>query len=346
MRESEVISALGDLHTTQSPAEIIDWTLNDLGSRFGCDFCVWTQFNSEGEMRGATLGRSVSPDVWRYGIVMEENLRREHPVLRRYLSRHTSAESGKVTDFVSQRWMDSTILYQEGYRHFGMRRQLSAIFTGPDGGISTYSFGRDGSDYTEEQSGALGILTLHVQLALYKAWQIEALREEVDASRTPVFRAIRILGGWVFTLARDEGIDLIKEHFGDGTQPYTVPRKLAAHLDAALTPLRHRSASPFTCNLGKIWTLSARRLKKNEVEALLRPLSESPLEYSLTPRELEVLHWVSQGKRDAEIGIIIGITRDTVSKHVQSIMRKLGAETRGAAAAMMRAQPPSSRDIS
>jgi DNA-binding CsgD family transcriptional regulator len=51
----------------------------------------------------------------------------------------------------------------------------------------------------------------------------------------------------------------------------------------------------------------------------------------LTPREAEVLHWVIQGKRDAEIALILSNSRRTIEKHVQSILRKFGVETRTAA---------------
>lgn len=54
----------------------------------------------------------------------------------------------------------------------------------------------------------------------------------------------------------------------------------------------------------------------------------------LSPREGEVLHWIAEGKRDAEIATILGIAPRSVSKHVEHILAKLGAETRTAAAAL------------
>ncbi len=59
----------------------------------------------------------------------------------------------------------------------------------------------------------------------------------------------------------------------------------------------------------------------------------TPNAATLARRESEVLHWLAQGKRDAEIAIILGISRRTVSKHVEHILAKLGVETRGAAVA-------------
>jgi DNA-binding CsgD family transcriptional regulator len=53
----------------------------------------------------------------------------------------------------------------------------------------------------------------------------------------------------------------------------------------------------------------------------------------LTPRETEVLSWVAQGKRNREIGLILNTSSRTIQKQVQSILDKLGVETRCAAAA-------------
>jgi DNA-binding CsgD family transcriptional regulator len=53
---------------------------------------------------------------------------------------------------------------------------------------------------------------------------------------------------------------------------------------------------------------------------------------ALTKREHEVLVWISEGKRDAEIAILLNVSVRTINKHVQSILYKLRAETRTAAA--------------
>jgi DNA-binding CsgD family transcriptional regulator len=59
----------------------------------------------------------------------------------------------------------------------------------------------------------------------------------------------------------------------------------------------------------------------------LRPLG-------LSPRETEVLAWVAEGKKNEEIGMILGASNRTIDKHVQHILSKLGVEGRTAAAAV------------
>ncbi len=55
----------------------------------------------------------------------------------------------------------------------------------------------------------------------------------------------------------------------------------------------------------------------------------------LSHRESEILWWIGQGKRDAEIAQLLGISSRTVHHHVHAILRKLGVETRTAALAFL-----------
>jgi DNA-binding CsgD family transcriptional regulator len=52
----------------------------------------------------------------------------------------------------------------------------------------------------------------------------------------------------------------------------------------------------------------------------------------LTPREAEVLFWISEGKSNQDIGVILGASTGTICKHVEHILGKLNVENRTAAA--------------
>ncbi|MBI1839580.1 MAG: response regulator transcription factor [Verrucomicrobia bacterium] len=61
--------------------------------------------------------------------------------------------------------------------------------------------------------------------------------------------------------------------------------------------------------------------------------SAKPLEaLSLTPREAEVLLWVAQGKANADVATILGMSEKTVKIHLGHVFEKLCVETRTAAA--------------
>jgi len=57
-------------------------------------------------------------------------------------------------------------------------------------------------------------------------------------------------------------------------------------------------------------------------------------QYGLTPREAEVLLWISRGKSNRDVGDILALSPRTVNKHLEHVYVKLGVENRAAAAAL------------
>ncbi len=62
--------------------------------------------------------------------------------------------------------------------------------------------------------------------------------------------------------------------------------------------------------------------------------SAEPLQQKLgvTPRQAETLLWVAQGKSNADIAVILGLSEKTVKQHLGSVFQKIGVEGRNAAA--------------
>lgn len=56
--------------------------------------------------------------------------------------------------------------------------------------------------------------------------------------------------------------------------------------------------------------------------------------FSLTEREAEVSLWISKGKANREIAVILAMSPRTVNKHLEQVFRKLGVENRTSAAAL------------
>jgi DNA-binding response OmpR family regulator/DNA-binding CsgD family transcriptional regulator len=73
-------------------------------------------------------------------------------------------------------------------------------------------------------------------------------------------------------------------------------------------------------------------LKKNAAEWNLESLKDS---LGLTFREAEILMWISRGKTNKEVGLILESSHRTVNKHLEHIYEKLGVTTRAAAVAMV-----------
>jgi two-component system, NarL family, response regulator len=55
---------------------------------------------------------------------------------------------------------------------------------------------------------------------------------------------------------------------------------------------------------------------------------------SLTPREIEVVHLISQGMRNKEIAVALGISEQTAKVHVKNILAKLNVSDRSAVIAV------------
>ncbi len=71
-------------------------------------------------------------------------------------------------------------------------------------------------------------------------------------------------------------------------------------------------------------------IQKSNQEWNLASLKAS---FGLTAREAEILMWVSRGKTNKEVGLILETSPRTVNKHLEHVFEKLGVPTRTAAVA-------------
>ena len=73
---------------------------------------------------------------------------------------------------------------------------------------------------------------------------------------------------------------------------------------------------------------SGRRPIRADVKARL---DERALQPTLTPREVQVMELVSEGRRNKEIAVLLGISEETVQVHLKNIFAKLKVGERTAA---------------
>jgi DNA-binding CsgD family transcriptional regulator len=115
------------------------------------------------------------------------------------------------------------------------------------------------------------------------------------------------------------------------------PYEAALALDGSDDPKDLREAHERLRALGATpaAAIVARRLRVLGERALPRgPRTQTRANAAgLTARELEVLPFLAEGLRNAEIAGRLVVSQKTVDHHVSAILRKLGARTRGEAAA-------------
>ncbi|MBV8142814.1 MAG: helix-turn-helix transcriptional regulator [Verrucomicrobia bacterium] len=74
--------------------------------------------------------------------------------------------------------------------------------------------------------------------------------------------------------------------------------------------------------------LSLLRIERRVVD----PGPKALVALGLTAREAEVLYWITEGKTNPEIAVILAAAPDTVKKHAANLYAKLGVPTRTSAA--------------
>ena len=103
-------------------------------------------------------------------------------------------------------------------------------------------------------------------------------------------------------------------------------------VEIAIVPIQMNGRPVFT---GHVRDLTERRRwedqlqqAREELESKVEGRMDSGGTYGLTFRELTVLHLVASGIADKEIAVTLGISSQTVNKHVAKILHKMGASSR------------------
>ncbi|KAF3981762.1 MAG: response regulator [Methylococcales symbiont of Hymedesmia sp. n. MRB-2018] len=100
-----------------------------------------------------------------------------------------------------------------------------------------------------------------------------------------------------------------------------TPQQLDIHIGS------HYSGKIIPCSLTREFMLL---IQKSNTEWDLASLKYS---FRLTPREAEILMWISRGKTNKEMGLILDTSPRTINKHLEHIFEKLQVSTRTAAVA-------------
>ena len=79
---------------------------------------------------------------------------------------------------------------------------------------------------------------------------------------------------------------------------------------------------------GNQWLFRLTERREGDAERLLAE------RHGLTSREAEVLFWISRGKQNREVSVILEISPRTVNKHLEQIFEKMGVENRASATAI------------
>jgi len=144
-------------------------------------------------------------------------------------------------------------------------------------------------------------------------------------ARTPSGLAWDRIGDVLELTSRQRAIlERARDH--DLVSGYSLPIRMPGESEAIFTAARARD-DPLDAEA----ILTARLLGSiayDRAHALLAEGTPPPAPISLSPRQIECIAFVAQGKSDWEIGQILGLSRDTVHEYVEAARRRYGVRRR------------------
>ena len=271
----------------------------------------------------------------------------EHPCLL-HSGAVADGQSWRLSDFLPRTRLHRLKLYNEFYRRRRIEYQLGIRLSASRSRVIAVGVNRGPRrrDFSNDEMLSLDLLGPHLVEAYRNAEALSALRIELAAAGSieNLRRAAVIVTRgdvqWISLRARR----LLERYVGWSVRrPLALPEPLGGWLSQQRTWLDRSDQIPSPRQALAIERGTGHlrvRLVADRGEAFLLldersgDLDPADLEHlGLTAREAEVLAWVARGKTNGDTAAILGARPATVAKHLERIFRKLGVETRTAAAA-------------
>jgi len=272
----------------------------------------------------------------------------ENPPLA-YYRQTQRAEVCAFSDFVTQSQLHRIPLYNEYYRYVEVEHQVVIPLSLGAGQTreTGFALSRRRPDFSPRDRHVLEVLQPHLIRAHANARVVERL-----GVRQTCVEGVLSLSGQAIIVVSDEGKmlfatgrsrEMLAIYFdAAAARSDRLPDSLARWMRRQQSALRdaseiERPRGPLVvAREGKRLTVTL--TESEERRLLLFEEREDEIDPSafealgLTRRQNEVLAWVAQGKTNEAIAKLIGARPATVAKHLERIYRRLGVETRTAAA--------------
>lgn len=259
-----------------------------------------------------------------------------------------------TTDFMPLEEFHLLDIHRRGLGPLGINQQMGAILAHVDGATYIISLHRTHRGFTENEREILNALHPHLVTSFLNAkynmggdnrsvTQLKALMETAPGAYGYINKDGSV--AWMQSRAQAWLLEFFPDETNyNGNMPPSVLGMITSSRDEGGTP---KSITQFgneefltiflsASSMGG-WSLRLERKPRNN-PARFRRLTQ------LTPAENDVLRWMVEGKRNAEIGIILNISSRTVEKHAAHVLAKLNVENR--ATAIIRAMELAAQQVS
>ena len=350
--ESDDFTAILDfvaaLRTPRCREDLARHIIPQLGKLLGSDITAYNEVNPVSRQ----VTGFMDPDEFDIAALTAtlERYMNDHPVI---VHNQTTGEGDalRISDFISQRELRDTALYQELYRPMGVEFQISMTLPTRRPLIAALVFNRRHRDFSERDRKILNTLRPHLIAAFDTARLTSRLRKRLTR-RSDVLEnlpeGIVVLNGVsrVEFWTQKARLWMGKYFPGAGRAPGALPEDLTTWLRLRISADGALSAPDpvFTRSLGDD-QLQLRLIQSVEFGRMLvmsesRPVtSAKPLEsLGLTPRQAEILLHVAHGRGNDEIAGRLHISVRTVHKHLESVFKILKVNSRSGACHLAYAQ--------
>ncbi|CUS38986.1 conserved hypothetical protein [Candidatus Nitrospira nitrosa] len=269
-----------------------------------------------------------------------------HPILK-YFQKTRDGSAVTLSDFVADREFRETVLSQEFYQPLQIPRIIGLALRIGSSHSVTLARHKNGREFGEHTRTTLNAIRPHLRQALENALAVTQMQHQLAVMNQAVVEGeqalISVTNEGRIRFITPSAQRLLKQY-----DLHTRPEsdRLSTRLRDWLTDSERQlnrsddvipELRPLLVQ-GELGCLTIRLIVKDSHYLLMleegqaAPAAKVFEAFGLSTRESEILSWVSQGKTNSKIGMILGISRRTVQKHLERIYIKLGVENRTAAA--------------
>lgn len=267
-----------------------------------------------------------------------DRLAHQHPLI---LEAHRRPACGaiRLCDAQGGESFTETDLYRQFFEPFGLRYQLAVQIPGPPDVVIGYALNRAPQDGEFSDRDVEVLNTLSAHLALHH-------RAAMELERSRVIDAEAERGGWSILTVRSDGV--VQASSSPSFSPRLAPgERLPDALIALLPNFGDHDRLPESHDVaidGERWrcvvspvavgptVVSVRRVGDERAEAARL------VDLGLTPRQSDVAIALARtGGTNAQLARTLRISEGTVKKHLETVFRILGVDSRAGAAVALRA---------
>jgi len=334
--------AIGEIYTARDRESFFKSVFSAIQPIIPGELCSFNDFNlSSSRFLNGVQGSQDHNLVYNRLLPVFNSCFHEHPMAAHYFSDKVVA----TTDYVSRRHFKSMAIYNEYYKHLDVETQIGFSIPLSQEKASLFVLSRKSPNYSERDRLILTLLKPHLINALRNVTELSSLTLERDllqkGAEAERQGAVLFQSDGMIVCISPFAKKMLAKYFevspGHGD---ALPGRLLKWFKIRLSSLRverealtvEKEGLSLTVKLLNDFTTGDYILVITEMDpsAALQNLQG----YGLSPRESEILTWLSKGKTNGEIALILNISKRTAEKHLENIFVKLGVETRAAALMM------------